>query len=61
MEEAAKFFFKAKMEAEAKEMQARGMKEGQDFLKSVLFLLFFLKSRNIDAVGVYRDRAELIL
>jgi hypothetical protein len=26
-------FFKAKAEAEAKKMQAQGMKEGQDFLK----------------------------
>ena len=27
------FFFKAKAEAEAKKLQAQGMKEGQDFFK----------------------------
>jgi len=27
------WFFKAKAEAEAKKLQAQGMKEGQDFLK----------------------------
>jgi hypothetical protein len=35
IEEGAKWFFKAKMEAEAKEMQAKGLKEGEDFLKSM--------------------------
>lgn len=28
------FFFKAKAEAEAKKLQAQGLKEGEDFLKS---------------------------
>jgi len=28
------WFFKAKAEAEAKKLQAQGLKEGQDFLKS---------------------------
>ncbi|KAH8601625.1 hypothetical protein B0O99DRAFT_680752 [Bisporella sp. PMI_857] len=30
------FFFKAKAEAEAKKLQAQGLKEGEDFLKSDL-------------------------
>ena len=32
------FFFKAKAEAEAKELQAQGMKEGEDFLKGKYLL-----------------------
>jgi hypothetical protein len=35
-------FFKAKAEAEAKKMQAQGMKEGQDFFKSAYFQSFLL-------------------
>ena len=33
VEEIGIFFFKAKAEAEAKKLQAQGMKEGQDFFK----------------------------
>jgi hypothetical protein len=45
-------FFKAKAEAEAKKMQAQGMKEGEDFLKglypakSILLGSFQLQSCN---------------
>jgi len=32
------FFFKAKAEAEAKKLQAQGLKEGEDFVKGELVL-----------------------
>lgn len=40
IEKIAVFLFKAKAEAEAKKLQAQGMKEGEDFLKGKLNYLY---------------------
>jgi len=48
IEELAKYFFKAKAEAEAKALEAKGLKEGQDFAKGEL-------SGSKQAAGVEAD------
>jgi hypothetical protein len=47
------YFFKAKAKAEEKKMEAQGMKEGEDFLKSMFYAVFLALSGWMCADGFY--------
>lgn len=47
------YMMKAKAEAEAKEMQAKGMKRGEDFLDCKWVVFFLLLSRNFGAILLF--------